>query len=114
RRRRDPGADRHGCAAHPRRRLPGADRAVAARGGRGRRRRRGRRHGGPDGGRPGARDDGSRTMTTQTTAPTDGAERVERAETIVATTPARDTWNVLVRELRPVVRDPFTLIFSLV
>ena len=26
----------------------------------------------------------------------------------------RDTWNVLVRELRPVVRDPFTLIFSLV
>ncbi len=26
----------------------------------------------------------------------------------------RDTWNVLVRELRPVARDPFTLIFSLV
>lgn len=25
----------------------------------------------------------------------------------------RDTWNVLVRELRPVVRDPFSLIFSL-
>ena len=25
----------------------------------------------------------------------------------------RDTWNVLVRELRPIVRDPFTLIFSL-
>lgn len=26
---------------------------------------------------------------------------------------ARDTWNVLTRELKPVVRDPFTLIFSL-
>jgi ABC-2 type transport system permease protein len=26
----------------------------------------------------------------------------------------RDTWHVLTRELRPVVRDPFTLIFSLV
>ncbi|WP_434810567.1 ABC transporter permease [Microbacterium sp. bgisy189] len=26
----------------------------------------------------------------------------------------RDTWNVLTRELKPVVRDPFTLIFSLV
>lgn len=26
---------------------------------------------------------------------------------------ARDTWNVLIRELRPVVRDPFSLIFSL-
>ena len=28
-------------------------------------------------------------------------------------TPVRDTWNVMVRELRPVVRDPFSLIFSL-
>ena len=27
---------------------------------------------------------------------------------------ARDTWHVLVRELRPVVRDPFSLIFSIV
>ncbi|MGO1591928.1 MAG: ABC transporter permease [Ancrocorticia sp.] len=26
---------------------------------------------------------------------------------------ARDTWNVLVRELRPVLRDPFSLTFSL-
>lgn len=26
---------------------------------------------------------------------------------------ARDTWNVLTRELKPAVRDPFTLIFSL-
>lgn len=26
----------------------------------------------------------------------------------------RDTWNVLTRELKPVVRDPFSLIFSLV
>ncbi|MGP3535632.1 ABC transporter permease [Microbacterium sp. RD1] len=38
---------------------------------------------------------------------------------MTATTPvrpnaARDTWNVLTREMRPVVRDPFTLIFSLV
>jgi ABC-2 type transport system permease protein len=29
------------------------------------------------------------------------------------TSVARDSWNVLVRELRPVVRDPFSLIFSL-
>ena len=29
-------------------------------------------------------------------------------------TAARDTWHVLTRELRPVLRDPFTLIFSLV
>lgn len=28
-------------------------------------------------------------------------------------TPLRDIWNVMVRELRPVVRDPFSLIFSL-
>ncbi|MBP2436396.1 ABC transporter permease [Microbacterium amylolyticum] len=34
-------------------------------------------------------------------------------DTAVRRNPARDTWNVLVRELRPVVRDPFTLIFSL-
>jgi ABC-2 type transport system permease protein len=27
---------------------------------------------------------------------------------------ARDSWNVFVRELRPVVRDPFSLIFSLI
>ncbi|MFF2633218.1 ABC transporter permease [Microbacterium sp. NPDC058021] len=31
----------------------------------------------------------------------------------VRANPARDTWNVLTRELRPVVRDPFSLIFSL-
>jgi ABC-2 type transport system permease protein len=30
-----------------------------------------------------------------------------------APTPFRDTWTVMVRELRPVVRDPFSLIFSL-
>ncbi|WP_449282293.1 ABC transporter permease [Leucobacter sp.] len=41
------------------------------------------------------------TDTTAETAPTAGANTV------------RDTWNVLVRELRPVVRDPFSLIFSL-
>lgn len=35
-------------------------------------------------------------------------------DTAVRANPARDTWNVLTRELRPVVRDPFTLIFSLV
>jgi ABC-2 type transport system permease protein len=28
-------------------------------------------------------------------------------------TPLRDIWHVMVRELRPVVRDPFSLIFSL-
>ncbi|TQJ29623.1 ABC transporter permease [Microbacterium sp. SLBN-146] len=35
-------------------------------------------------------------------------------DTAVTANPARDTWNVLTRELRPVLRDPFTLIFSLV
>ncbi|PRB11616.1 MULTISPECIES: ABC transporter permease [unclassified Microbacterium] len=34
-------------------------------------------------------------------------------ETLVRPNLARDTKNVLARELRPVVRDPFTLIFSL-
>jgi ABC-2 type transport system permease protein len=29
------------------------------------------------------------------------------------TSPPRDVWNVLLRELRPVVRDPFSLVFSL-
>jgi ABC-2 type transport system permease protein len=33
--------------------------------------------------------------------------------TTPGTTPVRDTWNVMVRELRPVARDPFSLIFSL-
>jgi len=42
--------------------------------------------------------------TTQTTT---------RPDTVVRANPARDTWNVLTRELRPVVRDPFSLIFSL-
>lgn len=37
-----------------------------------------------------------------------------KADTAVTANPARDTWNVLTRELRPVIRDPFTLIFSLV
>lgn len=35
-------------------------------------------------------------------------------DTLVRPNPARDTWLVLVRELRPIVRDPFTLVFSLV
>ncbi|WP_168627573.1 ABC transporter permease [Cryobacterium sp. BB307] len=35
-------------------------------------------------------------------------------DTAVKSTPTRDTWNVLRRELKPVIRDPFTLIFSLV
>ncbi len=35
-------------------------------------------------------------------------------DTSVRANPARDTWNVLTRELKPVVRDPFSLIFSLV
>lgn len=33
--------------------------------------------------------------------------------TAVAAAPVRDTWNVFTRELRPVMRDPFSLIFSL-
>lgn len=37
-----------------------------------------------------------------------------RPDTAVRQNPARDTWNVLTRELKPVLRDPFTLIFSLV
>jgi ABC-2 type transport system permease protein len=36
-----------------------------------------------------------------------------RSETLVRANPARDTWNVLTRELKPTLRDPFTLIFSL-
>ena len=47
------------------------------------------------------------------TTHTETSERIEPA-TIVRGNPARDTWNVLVRDLKPVVRDPFTLIFSLV
>jgi ABC-2 type transport system permease protein len=39
--------------------------------------------------------------------------RADRPDTAVRANPARDTWNVLTRELRPVVRDPFSLIFSL-
>lgn len=39
---------------------------------------------------------------------------VPQTDTAVRQNPARDTWNVLTRELKPVVRDPFTLIFSLV
>ncbi len=35
-------------------------------------------------------------------------------DTAVRANAVRDTWNVLTRELKPVVRDPFTLIFSLV
>ncbi|WP_166870992.1 ABC transporter permease [Salinibacterium sp. ZJ450] len=34
-------------------------------------------------------------------------------ESVGRLNPARDTWNVFVRELRPVRRDPFSLIFSL-
>ena len=37
-----------------------------------------------------------------------------RPDTAVRANTARATWNVLTRELKPVVRDPFTLIFSLV
>ncbi|GAA3924026.1 ABC transporter permease [Microbacterium invictum] len=37
-----------------------------------------------------------------------------RPDTAVRVNPARDTWHVLTRELKPVVRDPFSLIFSLV
>ncbi|MCR2809010.1 MULTISPECIES: ABC transporter permease [unclassified Microbacterium] len=37
-----------------------------------------------------------------------------RTDTAVRANVARDTWHVLTRELKPVARDPFTLIFSLV
>ena len=37
-----------------------------------------------------------------------------RPDTAVRPNAARDTWNVLSRELKPVLRDPFSLIFSLV
>ncbi|MGO1628251.1 MAG: ABC transporter permease [Microbacterium sp.] len=40
--------------------------------------------------------------------------RTTQADTSVRTNLARDTWNVLTRELKPVLRDPFSLIFSLV
>jgi ABC-2 type transport system permease protein len=36
------------------------------------------------------------------------------AATVVRPHVARDTWHVLTRELKPVLRDPFTVIFSLV
>lgn len=38
---------------------------------------------------------------------------IESAREAAPTTPIRDTWNVMSRELRPVIRDPFSLIFSL-
>ena len=47
------------------------------------------------------------------TTHTETTERFEPAA-IARVSPARDTWNVLVRDLKPAVRDPFTLIFSLV
>ena len=37
-----------------------------------------------------------------------------QTEITVRPNPAKDTWHVLVRELRPVLRDPLSLIFSLV
>jgi ABC-2 type transport system permease protein len=49
-------------------------------------------------------------MSAQTVSP----ETSDRPDTTVRANPARDTWNVLARELRPTLRDPFTLIFSLV
>ena len=38
----------------------------------------------------------------------------ETRQAVVTGNPATDTWHVLTRELKPIVRDPFTLIFSLV
>src|SRR5690606_30528581 len=99
---RRPGGDRDRGAADARRRLPRPARALPARGRRTRRHRRGRtgrarrprdhRH-------PRAR--GEHPMTTAVRT------RVVRPHL------ARDTWHVLVRELKPVLRDPFSLIFSL-
>ena len=56
----------------------------------------------------GIRHDRSPAMTTQI------QREHTRPDTAVRANTARDTWNVLTRELKPVVRDPFTLIFSLV
>ncbi len=36
------------------------------------------------------------------------------ADTDLRPTPVRDTWHVMVRELRPVLRDPFSVTFGLV
>lgn len=41
------------------------------------------------------------------------AVRPEYLRYLVPSNLARDSWNVLTRELKPVVRDPFSLIFSL-
>ena len=38
---------------------------------------------------------------------------IDIAREAAPTSAVRDTWNVMARELRPVVRDPFSLIFSL-
>src|SRR5690606_29725610 len=119
---RGPAADRHpapgrrghrsahgnGRASHPRRRLPRAHRPHPAGGGRDRgcdcgiRARRERADQ-----RTQHRDGRSPAMTTETPAPA-------TARTAVRPNLVRDSRNVLVRELRPVLRDPFTLIFSLV
>src|SRR5690606_10713788 len=86
--------------AHPGRRLPRTHRPHAARGRRGGRRpvrsdRRPRRvH------RPARPEDRSPLMTTT-------------ADTRVRPSTLRDTWNVLTRELKPVLRDPISMIFSL-
>ena len=39
---------------------------------------------------------------------------ITRPDTAVQANPVRDTWNVLTRELKPVLRDPFSVIFGLV
>ncbi|MGO1318053.1 MAG: ABC transporter permease, partial [Cellulomonadaceae bacterium] len=49
--------------------------------------------------------------TATTTPPTTGAPV---SELTAARNPARDIWLVLVRELRPVLRDPFSVMFGLV
>jgi ABC-2 type transport system permease protein len=41
------------------------------------------------------------------------AQTPARPDTAVRPNIARDTWNVLTRELKPLLRDPFSLIFSL-
>lgn len=50
------------------------------------------------------------TLTQTATPAIDGASRPRNAVADLA----RDTWIVMVRELRPVLRDPFSLVFSLV
>lgn len=51
---------------------------------------------------------------TVSTTPTTGERIAVGPDIVVRPTIVRDSWHVLTRELQPMLRDPFTLIFSLV